>query len=224
MAESKQDSITIATAAEVCRDVLLGEEAASLLDGQQTPRQFLGLLIERELYTDAARFLARALPKREAVWWACRCARMVSSAAPGPGSSPVAEALDAAERWVADPSEENRRASAEAAGRAGVETPAGCAAMAAFWSGGSLAPPDLPEVPPAEFLTARGVAGAVLLAGVITEPHKAPERYQQYLKLGLAVADGRERWNEAGAKPEPAAKPSPSTRRTSRGRFLDTWE
>ncbi len=112
----------------------------------QAPRSFLDALIEAGEFPDAVRFLAHALPKREAVWWACLCAREAAGADP---PEPVAAALRAAEAWVADPSEENRRA-AVARGRGGraAAPPAGCAAAAAFWSGGSLGPARRPGRPP----------------------------------------------------------------------------
>jgi hypothetical protein len=182
------------TAAEVCKRFPLGEDAKKLLRDGQTPRQFLDALLERQEYPDAARFLAHALPKREAVWWACLCAR----AAHGAGApAKAAAALQAAEKWVADPSEDNRRAAMAAAEAAELGTPAGCAAVAAFWSGGSLAPPNVPAVPPGEHLTAHGVAGAVLLAAVLTQPEKAAERYRQFFTLGVEVASGANRWRPA---------------------------
>jgi hypothetical protein len=182
------------TAAEVCKRFPLGEEAKKLLRDGLTPRQFLDALLERQEYPDAARFLAHALPKREGVWWACLCAR----AAHGPGApAKAAAALQAAEKWVADPSEDNRRAAMAAAEAAELGTPAGCAAMAAFWSGGSLAPPNVPAVPPGEHLTAHGVAGAVMLAAVLNQPEKAAERYRQFFALGVEVANGANRWRPA---------------------------
>ena len=108
--------------------------------------QFLDALIGKQHFLDAVRFLAHALPKREAVWWACVCARQVAD---GKEPAPVKAALAAAEKWVADPSEDNRATAMPAARRPSWATPAGCAAMAAFWSGGSLAPPKAPVVPPA---------------------------------------------------------------------------
>ena len=48
----------------------LDDAAKALLDDKQTPRQFLQLLGKQQLYSDAVRFLAHALPKREAIWWA----------------------------------------------------------------------------------------------------------------------------------------------------------
>src|ERR1051326_6159110 len=115
-----------------------GDKAGALLRDGQPPREFLNLLVEKALFPDAVRFLAHALPKREAVWWACLCAGQVfATEAP----AKMTAALRAAEQWVEEPSEDHRRAALPAAEVAEFGTPGGCAALAAFWSGGSLGPP-----------------------------------------------------------------------------------
>jgi hypothetical protein len=183
--------ITTEKAVEICQRFEIGEEARTLLNGQMAPREFLDALLQAGLFADATRFLAYAVPKREAVWWACQCARAVAPSPP----PPVAEALRAAEKWAADPAEENRRLAKAAADAAQLSTPAGCAALAAFLSGGSLAPPEVETaVPPAEDLTAKVVAGAILLAAVTPPPEKAPERFREFLGLGQEVAAGVNRW------------------------------
>ena len=53
----------------------LGEEAMALVSPDVHPLDFVALLMEKKLYPDAVRFVAHALPKREAVWWAWVCAR-----------------------------------------------------------------------------------------------------------------------------------------------------
>ena len=131
--------VTAKTAAEVCKLFPLGDEAKKLLRDGMAPRPFLDVLIEKQEFADAVRFLAHALPKREAVWWACQCARQAYGANP---PAPLGPALQAAEKWVIDPSEENRRAAHAASEAAGLGVPAGCAAMAAFFSGGSLGAAD----------------------------------------------------------------------------------
>jgi uncharacterized protein DUF6931 len=206
------------TAAEAAEQVALGEEARKRLDPDVGIRAYIIQLAGNGLWQDAMNLLAHALPKREAVWWASKCARI---AAGPPPSLAAADALAWVERWVAEPTEEHRRAAASAAARAGVGTPAGLTAMAAFWSGGSLAPAGLPEVPPGETFTARGVAGAILLAGVLAEPEQAPARYRRYLDIGLAIADG------ADVPPSPTLSTSSLTTTTSRRpatRIIDTWE
>jgi hypothetical protein len=179
------------TAAEVCQRFAAGEGAKKLLRDGAAPRAFLDALVGAGEFPDAARFLAHALPKREAVWWACQCVRQAGAPDAPP---PVKAALEAAERWAADPSEENRRQAQAAAEAAELKTPAGCAAMAAFMSGGSLAPPNVPAVPPGEHLTAHFVAGAVMLAAVQAAPEKAPEKYRKFLALGVDVAGGAKTW------------------------------
>jgi hypothetical protein len=179
------------TAAELCRHFPLTGESKKLLRDHLTPKQFLDLLLEKRRLPDAARLVAHALPKREAVWWACLCARR----AYGPSASPAAgSALQAAERWAADPGEANRRAAQAAADAAGVATPAGCAALAAFFGGGSLAPPAAPAVPPGAWLTAHAASGSVMLAAVLSEPQKAAEKYRTFFALGADVANGANKW------------------------------
>jgi hypothetical protein len=150
--------------------------------------------VEKALLHDAVRFLASALPKAEAVWWACRCVRTLAGATLAP---PAAAAIQSAEKWAADPAEANCQAAQAAATAAGNGTPAGCAALAAFWSGGSLAPANLPAVPPPEGLTAQGVAAAVLLAVAQADPVKSPDNLRQCLTIGTAVGNGTDRWQEA---------------------------
>ena len=113
----------------------LSEEAAGLLRADSQPLEYLNLLTEKKLFPDAVRFLAHALPKREGVWWAWVCARRAAGEQP---PAKIKASLDATERWIAQPNEENRRAAKEAADVAGVGSAAGCSGLGAFFSGGSL--------------------------------------------------------------------------------------
>ena len=77
-----------------------------------------------------------------------------------------------------------------AATAAGTDNPAGWAARGAFWSGGSVTPPEGPIVPPGETLSAQAVAGAVCLAAVQREPARAAEKYRGFIAQGLDIAGG----------------------------------
>jgi hypothetical protein len=178
------------SAAEVCRHEALSADLGALTRPNQTAGQFLTELLKTSDFPRATQFLAAALPKRAAVWWACQCVRE-SHASAGPSAE---AALRAAERWAGEPTDEHRRAAFAAAEAAGVATPAGCAALAAFLSDGSLAPPDVAAVPPAEHLTASAVAGAVMLAAVAGQPERAAQRFEKFLALGTDVARGNRRW------------------------------
>src|SRR5437588_11854593 len=159
------------TTAQISSVAGLGAEALALLQEDMAPKAYLSALIDASHFDDAVRFLAHALPKREAVWWAWFCARRTAGAEPAPK---IKASLEATEKWIAQPTDENRRAAMKAGEAAEFKTAAGCAGMAAFFSGGSMAPPDAPRVPPGEGLTGKAVSGAVILAAVAVEPEKAP--------------------------------------------------
>jgi hypothetical protein len=202
MSQGETTKILAKTAKEVAQRFALGDGAIALLQDEMAPRQFLAVVMEKGLHADAARFLAHALPKREAVWWACLCVEQMLGPEPAPAA---AAAVKAARSWVIDPSDENRRAAFPAAEAAKVGSPAGCAALAAFLSGGSLAPPNLTAVPPADHLTADMVAWSLAMAAVIKEPEKASEKYTSFLKLGLEIVEGQHLWAETPA-PQPTEK------------------
>lgn len=166
--------------------VPLSEEARALQRPGLSPAEFIDLLCGAELWVDAIRFLAHALPRREAVWWACTAARSGLDV----NAAGQRQAVETAEAWVYHPDEERRRAAMNAAPAAGNDNPAHWAAMAAAWSGGSLAPPEAPVVPPGETLTAQAVGGAVLLAAVKPEPERAPERYRNAVVQAIDIARG----------------------------------
>lgn len=188
MSESEKP---VSAAEAICAVAELSDDATKLLKPGMHPREYMATLSEKNLYPDAVRFLAHALPKREAVWWGWVCARRAAGSSPAPK---IKGALDATEKWIAQPTEENRRAAHEAAKKAEISTAAGCAGLAAFLSGGSLAPPHAPEVPPGEHLTAKAVTGAVIFAAVSSEPEKAPEKFANYLSQGLEVTTKIKLW------------------------------
>lgn len=169
------------------------------------PREYLSALIEEEHFADAVKFLAHLLPRREAVWWAWMCAKK------GLGKAPVREehaALAATEKWIAEPTDDNRRATLEAANAATLESPAGCAALGAFLAGGSLAPAGMAEVPPPRYAAAKAVFGSLVFSAVTVEPEKAPEKFRKFLDYGLELADRIELWDSLDRAARAAGAPA----------------
>lgn len=189
-------AIASATAADICQWFKLKPPARALLRPELSPPQFFDMLMEKKLYADARRLLAHAMPKRRAVWWGCLCALE----ALGPDLSEVENAaLETAAAWVIDPSELNRRA-VEAAGWAAKPTTlAGCLAMAAFLSDGSMSRMGFPFVKTKPYLTGRFVGVAVYLASVRKQPARYRERLRQFLEIGLEIARGRNLWFDAAS-------------------------
>ncbi len=179
---------TARAAAEIAPHVAdLSPEAKAALTPSQTPGQFLDALVAKRLFPDAVKFLAHAIGRREAVWWACTCNRQTLTP---DVPAPAVAALVAAETWCYQPTEENRRAAHAAAEAATMDHPPSLAAMGAFFSGGSVAPANVPQpVPPGPFHTARMVAASVMLAVVRREPERAADKYRAFVAQGVEIAN-----------------------------------
>lgn len=136
---------------------------------------------------EASRLIAHAMPKREAVWWACMCARATQPATLAPLD---AAALEAAELWVRKPGEDARYAAFALAQEAGFGSPEAWACVGAFWSGDSMAPVGQPAVPPAPNLAGTAIAGSIALASVRTDPTRQMARLQAFLTSAHDIAAG----------------------------------
>ncbi len=161
----------------------------ALCQKETTAVEFFNSLVEQKKHREAVTFLAYALPKKDAVTWAAHCARIQPTldAAPLPPAQSLA--LQAVQKWLLAQTDETRRAAFDAAAAAPIGTPAGCAALAAFFSGGSLGPPDLAQgVPPPEDACAKAAAGSIVMAGIMAKPEKAADKYARFLADGLAIA------------------------------------
>lgn len=176
---------------QIATEAELEAPAAALLRPTYGPREYLEALVEAEMLNDALKFMAYLLPRREGVWWGWLCARKALGEAPPPNDL---QALEAAERWISEPTDGHRRGALEAANAATLESPAGCVALAAFLSGGSLAPAGMDEVPPPRYASAKAVYGALVFAAVRDQPQLAPEWAREFLAYGFELAERIELW------------------------------
>jgi len=174
-------------AAEIAADFDASPEARILLGAHPTVPAFLSILLKQRLWVDAIRLLAFALPARERVWWACLAAR---DSLPPDAPAGAAACIEAAEQWVYQPGDEARRAVFPLAEAIGFESPAAYAGLSAYWSEGSLAPPDMPPVPPNPTLSPTAAAAAVLLAAVIRDPARAEDKYKSSIAAAVNIANG----------------------------------
>ncbi len=184
----------------ICQAANLSDEGRALLGNDVPARHFVELLLEGEHYADAIAFLAHALPRREAVWWALLCAR---EAAGDQASPQTLASLEATKTWIAEPTDANRRAAFAAAEAAGLGTACGCAGLAAFLSGETLGPPGAPAAPPDEFVGAKAIAGSINLAAVADGALDIPARYAEFVRRGIELADRVQLWS-TGADPKTA--------------------
>ena len=148
--------------------------------GLTDPREIVTVLASRGEVSAAVRLVAAAMPPHNAVGWACRCIRSQCVL-----SELDEQALAAADRWAVDPTETHRRETQAIAERLDYGTAAAWAAMAAFWSGGSLTPAEAPPVPPPDDLLPQAIVAALSLAFQPTAAERCPERLAGCLAADL---------------------------------------
>ena len=193
---------TIRTAAEICRLYHIEAADKALLRDPMTPREFLQALTGAGRITGAIQFLAQVLPGREAVRWACQC---LDKTVEETGSPPEVRALKAARAWVDQPAQVRCFEAWAAAEAAGLETAGGLVAAAAFFSGKTLSPPDLPPTPPPEGLTGETASAALLMAVSAMEPSRSEAALLEYLKAGVSLAEAKNSAASTSEEPRPGS-------------------
>ncbi|MEI8316981.1 MAG: hypothetical protein WCH79_03470 [Planctomycetia bacterium] len=148
-------------------------------------------IMEAGLTEDAVSVLAQSLSRRAATWWACRVARLEAGGSLTPQEL---RTLEAAEAWVKHPEQLRAYAAQDAAKVTGLASPAGCAALAAFLAGESLAPPHLDPLPPLPHLAGMAAAGAVKLAAARRAAAEPNQELSRLLAAGFAIAAGSDTW------------------------------
>jgi hypothetical protein len=165
----------------------------------QKPAAFVILLAREGDPADAVEFLARWLPPRQRIWWGCLVLWYLYRHEP---PAAVEATLAALVRWVEEPTDENRRAVRAAGDVLGSAHPAGALALAAFWSGGSMSAPHLPEVLPPPDLSPQAMTSTIRLA-VHSQPlDRSQALHQYFVRLGLDVAAEPMHWDLAALRSE----------------------
>jgi hypothetical protein len=151
----------------------------------EPPINFLKKLSAQHKFEDAITFCAYLLSRREAVWWACGCARAMLGDIAESRSGPVI----AAEAWVYDPDDEHRRAALEIGTQSDNNDPLSWLALGAGWSGGALlVHPQFP-VPVPPYMTPRAARIAILLSARTVKPDQYAARMQACIVDGMRLAE-----------------------------------
>jgi len=183
------------TVLELCDLAELNDDARQAAASGLPVRTYIEQIVRAGQVRVAISALAQVLPKRDAIAWGLDSIRYVDLAMAKAGAASVVEAI---EKWIVEPCDERRRATKDAAEKAGIATPAGCLGMAVFFSGGSVAPPDSLVTPePAPNICGKMVAGAIALA-VALDPRTAPERLRGFFDHGMRVANQLKIWEKEG--------------------------
>lgn len=151
---------------------------------EAAPIDFLRELASRKAWDDAVSFCAHLLPRREAVWWGCACVRTLYDTLPD-----QAAGLDAAEAWVREPDAEHRQAAQDVGMRGPQDNPMAWLALAAAWSGGTVAISPTKSVAAPPHLTAQAARVAVLLTARALAPPPRDLRLGDCIDEGIQLAE-----------------------------------
>ena len=152
---------------------------------EEPPTIFLKQLSAQHKFEDAVAFCAYLLPRREAVWWGCRCVRALLRDIAASRARPI----NAAEAWVYDPSDENRRTALEVGKQGDNNDPLSWLALAAGWSGGALLAHPQFVVPVPAYMTPRAARIAILLSARHFQPDQYTARMQACIMDGIKLAE-----------------------------------
>jgi hypothetical protein len=183
----------------LCADIRLTDAGRTCLAAAPGAAAGLAALVRAGCHRDAVSFLAHALPRPQAVRWACECVQVAGAA---DVSTAARVAVAAGSDWARAPDDVRCEVAAAAAGAAGAEREGAArfAAFAAAWSGASLAPAGQPPVAPAAALGAAAVAAAVLLAATQGPADTTRDRLADFIGRGVLHA-GRDAGHDARVRP-----------------------
>ena len=189
MSEKKEAQLRLDTAEQLLMIIPAEEGVREHVSAGLSTTDFITQLISADLLIDAIRYLAIALPRREAIWWALATHRTLSI--DQENSPPEIKAWELVEDWVYNPTEENRAQAQGIAETLDYLTPGSYGAMAVFWSGGSMVPAATGQiVPPGANLTGTAVGASVIMTCAKGDPQKLSTRQKTALEIGLDVAYG----------------------------------
>jgi hypothetical protein len=168
---------------EVITDLALSDDAVEVMPECSNTLSFLNRLCDEGLFHDAFVTVARVLPRQYAIIWGDRCLQFAPAEDLSDGEQ---HCINMVKQWISNPDETLRRASLDAAESIEFDGPYAWLAAAVGFNGGSLAPRDLEEVPPAQHLTAVAIAAYLILLSA-KDPAAMKETSRKMIDTGLAM-------------------------------------
>jgi hypothetical protein len=175
------------------------DDALALVKPGATAEALYDAWMKQEWHPSAIRLIAAVLPARESVWWAWVSARHATQMTGGTApSEDVHRALNAIEQWIVRPDDNARRAVWDAGNAAGMDTPVGMVCAAVFLNGASIAPPNIPAVPPPPGAALPLISGVIVLAASSnTDAKQVPPTLAAFAAQGLEIIKRVGGWEQA---------------------------
>ncbi|TBW36581.1 hypothetical protein EYW49_13355 [Siculibacillus lacustris] len=152
-------------------------------DGERPPLDFVERLIRADRLDDALAFMAFLLPRREVVWWGCRCLMAAGDVVEGADKRSWALAAN----WARSPDEQRRIAALDHGDTADDSRAATWLTRAAAWSGGTMVVNEYSATLPPPDLTAKSIRAALSIS-LGTHGEIAAKLRRDFLAMGLEIA------------------------------------
>ncbi len=165
----------------------LAADSSALLGTDMWPETFIEELSSAEKWLDAVKVLAHALPRREAVWWACMCATQMDKLTDNESEK---SALESAEKWVFKPTEEHRADAFLLAQRSRTNSVGTFCALAAAFSDDTLIISEDQKIDIDTSGFGKMVAGIIAMSAAEGKGARFDQRIQNFLISGRAIACG----------------------------------
>jgi hypothetical protein len=146
---------------------------------------FAQQLAMTDRFDEALTFCAHLLPRRDALWWACKNVRILL----GDRLQTRNTCLLAAEAWVQKPEEEERLAALQAGNMGDSEEPPTWLARGAGWAGGLLVSHPKSPVPVPHYMTARACRVALVLGSARVNPKERPALLRACIAEAVKLAE-----------------------------------
>ena len=178
------------TAIQLCAVAGLKHPHTAMLEPAGSAPKFVDALIAGGHHIQAILYLAHAIPPREGILWAWTTIKKLPPALT-PEELPV---LASVEKWIRDPSDENRRKCKQAAF---VLPPEGSMATLcdAVYFTGNLGEPGGHPVPAPAFSSSKFAGACLILCASQADPQNPSPHFDVCLAQGLEVAQRIKLWD-----------------------------
>ncbi|GAB4361965.1 MAG: hypothetical protein OHK0021_06000 [Bryobacter sp.] len=178
---------------ELARVAMLKPPATDHLPEAQNARHFAELLAAHGHWQSALNYMSHAIPAREGVWWAWYCARKAHAAEEKPE---VQFALGLAEKWIAQPTEENRQRVRQFAEREQVKGAPQHVLEAIVATGDMEDPITGSKAAPLPYMASKYIYAAAIASAYPPDPEKPEVAADDYFRQALTVADRIQAWSQ----------------------------
>lgn len=148
--------------------------------------EFMRTLADQGALEKAIGFCAFLLPRRQAVWWAAQCIRIMIAV---PARDETI-GLQVAEAWVQDPEEDRRMTALQVGQQASKRMATTWVALAAGWAGPTMPGAEGTATPIPAYQTARAVRAAILIASCRPPMAERDELLRKCVANGASLALG----------------------------------